>query len=549
MRRIVSDAGAPQGARRGRRGPSAVAAGTTPSPESEAEPRPPAQVVVIAGRPNAGKSTLFNRLLGRRHAIVHPTPGITRDENRVWLDVGGRSIELVDTGGIEEHASGRGLAERVQQKSLDALARADAIIYLLDGQAGLSPADASVARHIRQLGIPTVFAVNKIDRPSHETRLLDFAELGEAELVPVSAAHGGGVGELLERVVAGLPGPPEGRVSAPLDDPGGPGLTGDVPAESADDGAGAGHPADDADLERPPRIALIGRPNVGKSSLLNRLAGHERALVDATPGTTRDPVDIELERAGRHYVVVDTAGLRRPSRIAEEVESFAAQASLRAIARADVVVLVIDATEGVTDQDLRLADLVWRRGRGLVVAVNKIDLAPDLTTDQCHATIAARLPLWPPVALVRLSALSGTGMRSLFAAIDQVVAAYRRRFATARLNALLAAAVAVHDPPLAHGRAVKLFYATQTGVAPPAIAVFASHAESIPASYRRYLTNSLRSSLELVGVPLRLVFRSRRREERPRRRARPSPVKAPTRGDRPAGSVARTPRRLRDRPR
>lgn len=468
-----------------------------------------AVVVAIAGRPNAGKSTLFNRLLRRRKAIVHDTPGVTRDENRGVVERGGRRWEIVDTGGVEEHAEPGALAARVHERSLATLARADQIIYLLDGQAGLSPADVAVARRIRALGVPAIFAVNKIDRPTHDERLLDFLELGEADLVPLSAAHGRGIEELWERLEANAP-----PVTEPADadeiEPVG-------PPPGAEEASEAPEAVEEA--TGPARIALVGRPNVGKSSLLNRLVGFERSLVDPTPGTTRDAVDVTIEHGGKTYVVVDTAGLRRPSRIDETIESFAAQASLRAMLRSEVAVLVLDAKVGVTDQDLRLADLAWRRGRGLVVAVNKADLAPELSIEQCHETIAKRLPQWPPLPVVRLSALEGTGMRALLAAVDTVVASYRRRVATARLNEILRAAVEAHPPPSEQGRPVKLLYATQASHSPPHVVIFGTQRGPLPAAYLRYLAHRIRDELSLIGVPLRISVRRRegRHEKRPPR--------------------------------
>jgi len=459
--------------------------------------------IAIAGRPNAGKSTLFNRLLRRQKAIVHDSPGVTRDENRGFVTRDGRRFEIVDTGGIEEQAESGQLAGRVHARSLDTIARADQIVYVLDGRAGLSPADVAVARRIRALGIPAIFAVNKIDRPNQDGRLIDFLELGEGDLVALSAAHGLGVDELWRRIEGRWPEP---AAAEPETDAYG------APDGEEEPGEDAAAEAEDA---APARIALVGRPNVGKSSLLNRLVGYERSLVDATPGTTRDAVDVTIEHAGRRYVVVDTAGLRRPSRIAETIESFAAGASLRALTRSEVAILVLDAKVGVTDQDLRLADLAWRRGRGLIVAVNKADLAPELATQQCHDTIAERLPQWPPLPVLRLSAKEGTGVRGLFAAVDQVVASFRRRVPTARLNDAVRAAIEAHPPPTEQGRVVKIFYATQASAQPPHVVLFGSQNQQLPTAYVRYLTHRLRDDFSLVGVPLKLTVRRRegRREE------------------------------------
>ena len=490
-------------------------------------------VIAIAGRPNAGKSTLFNRLLRRQKAIVHDSPGVTRDENRAVLEREGRRYEIVDTGGIEEQSEAGLLAARVHTRSLATIGRADQIVYVLDGRAGLSPADVAVAARIRALGVPAIFAVNKIDRGNQEGRLIDFLELGDSDLVAVSAAHGLGIEELWTRIDESWPPPaPAGgdEVAAALD------------GAAAEDAATRAPSRPVPDSGEPARIALVGRPNVGKSSLLNRLVGFERSLVDATPGTTRDSIDVEIEHAGKRYVVVDTAGLRRPSRIAETIESYAASASLRALTRAEVTILVLDAKIGVTDQDLRLADLAWRRGRGLIIAVNKADLAPNLATEQCHETIAKRLPQWPPLPVLRLSALEGTGMRGLFAAIDTVIASYRRRVPTARLNDVLRAAIEAHPPPSERGRVVKIYYATQASASPPHVVLFGSQQTELPTAYVRYLTHRLREEFALVGIPLKITARQRagRHEE-------PIPSAAPARPR--SGAKPRTGPKAKPKPR
>jgi GTP-binding protein len=439
-------------------------------------------VAAISGRPNAGKSTLFNRLLRRRQAIVHDTPGVTRDENRAELERDGRRIELVDTGGIEEMAEGA-LGERVQRRTYEVLGDVDVIVHLLDGQGGVSPADHEVARRLRAIGKPVVFAVNKIDQARHESRLLDFASLGAEDLVPVSAAHGRGLGELWERVV----------------ELGGPGAEVEEEAEDEEGRVPSG----------PPRVALIGRPNVGKSSLLNQFVGYDRAIVDSVPGTTRDSLDVRIERGGQSWILVDTAGLRRPSKIVEDIEGYAAGSSLRALAASEVAVLVLDATVGVTDQDMRLADLAWRRGRGLVVAVNKMDLAPKLASQQCHDEIANRLPQWPPLPLVQVSAMEGTGLRNLLRAVDIVSEGYRRRIPTPRLNELVQAALEEQPPPMVRHRPVKVRYAAQVRRAPQEIALFVNRRDAFAESYQRYLRHRLREEFGLVGVPLQLHLRAR----------------------------------------
>lgn len=450
-------------------------------------------VVAITGRPNAGKSTLFNRLLGTRKALVHDSPGVTRDENRARIERGGVGIELVDTGGIEEQAARDRIGERVDRRTLTVLGGADVIVHLLDGQGGANPADQAVAKRLRALGKPVVFAVNKIDLASHESRLAEFAALGADDLVGVSAAHGRGLADLWDRVLAVAPERAASDASG---------------SESESDGDAAAEGTEPAEPTGPPRIALVGRPNVGKSSLLNRLVGYERAIVDATPGTTRDALDVTVQRGDRSYVVVDTAGLRRPSRITEDLEGHAARSSLNALARAEVAVLVLDATQGVTDQDLRLADLAWRRGRGLIVAVNKIDLAPKLAAEQCGDEIARRLPQWPPLPVVRVSALEATGLRTLFRSIDVVVEGHRRRITTHRLNEVVRAAAETQPPPQVRHRPVKIRFAAQVKRGPQEIALFVSREGALPESYRRYLVHALREAFELVGVPLRLHVRT-----------------------------------------
>lgn len=463
------------------------------------EPRP--LVVAISGRPNAGKSTLFNRLLKRRKAIVHDSPGVTRDENRAAVERDGRRIELVDTGGIEEDPLSEGLGERVHDRTYSVLGRADVIVHLMDGQGGLSPADEAVARRLRTLGKPVIFAVNKIDQAKHEPRLAEFMALGVDDLIGVSAAHGRGLGELWDLVA---------EIGADI-----------VPMERSEPLAQNDSDVDEESEKNhrtepsgPPRVALIGRPNVGKSSLLNRLVGYERAIVDSTPGTTRDALDVEIEVEGTKYLVVDTAGLRRPSKIIEDIEGFAASSSLRALARTEVAVLVLDATIGVTDQDMRLADLAWRRGRGLVIAVNKVDLAPNLAAEQCHDEIAARLPQWPPLPLVRVSALEGTGMKRFYEALDIVVSGYRRRIATPRLNEIVHDAVEAQPPPLVRNKSVKVRYCAQVRRAPQEITLFVNRGGELAESYQRYLRHILREQFDLVGVPLTLKVRADRKSDR-----------------------------------
>ena len=440
-------------------------------------------VVAIAGRPNAGKSTLFNRLLGRRHAIVHETAGVTRDENRAFFEREGHDYEMVDTGGIEQGGIDGSLGKRVEARSLEVLREADVVIYLVDGAAGVAPADREVADKIRQLGLPVILGVNKVDGGGHSPRVWDFAELGMDRVIGMSAAHGRGIHELWEAI------------------------------EEIFTEAGLGQDADDEEAagERLPQVALIGRPNVGKSSLLNHLAGFERSLVDNVAGTTRDAIDTVVTVDDRSYRFVDTAGLRRKARIDEDIEGYAASASVRALVRGKVGILLLDAEEGVKDQDLRLADLAWRKGRGLVIAVNKMDLTPRLSAEQCHEQIANLLPQWPPVPLVQISAKTGRGIPTLIRALNQVLDAFEKRLGTSDLNRLVETAVDDNPPPLsARKRPMRILYATQARTSPPEVALFTSGSEELPESWQRFLVHRLREAAGWVGVPVRLRIRTKK---------------------------------------
>ena len=440
-------------------------------------------VVAIAGRPNAGKSTLFNRLLGRRHAIVHETAGVTRDENRAFFEREGHDFEMVDTGGIEQGGVDGSLGKRVEVRSLAVLAEADVIIYLVDGAAGVAPADREVAGKIRQLGVPVVLGVNKVDGGGHSARVWDLAELGMDRLIGMSSAHGRGIHELWEAIE-------------------------EIFTEA---GFGAEDEDDESNKDGIPQVALIGRPNVGKSSLLNYLAGFERSLVDSIAGTTRDAIDTVVTIDEHSYRFVDTAGLRRKARIDEDIEGYAASASIRALVRGRVGILLLDAEQGVTDQDLRLADLAWRKGRGLVIAVNKIDLTPQLSVDQCHEQIANLLPQWPPLPLVQISAKTGQGVPTLIKAVDQVLEAFDRRLGTSDLNRLVQTAVDDNPPPLsARKRPMRILYATQARTSPPEIALFTSGSEELPQNWQRFLVHRLREAAGWVGVPLRLRVRTKK---------------------------------------
>ncbi len=436
--------------------------------------------VAIVGRPNAGKSTLFNRLLRRRKALVDPTPGVTRDPNRAVVGWDGHAVTLIDTGGFEAEGGG-GLERAVSDRTIAEAAEADLVVYVLDGKAGLSAADAAAVRKLRRMRAPILFVVNKLDSPARQATAGEFHRLGAGELLPVSAEHGHGIGALVDAIVARVP----------------------QAAAAAEPGA--------------IRVGIVGRPNVGKSSLVNRLLGYPRALVDASAGTTRDAVDTLLEVGGTRYLLVDTAGIRRRAKIVDRLEKSSAAIALDALGRADVAVVVIDAAEGGTTQDLRLATLAWEEGRALVVVANKWDLraAEDegrqtLSRNGFAADLRRRFPSLAATPIVVVSALTGRGIASVLPAVRRVAAMHAAEIKTARLNDVLGAAVRAQEPPLIGGRRPRIYYATQVGRRPPEIAIFTNMPSAIHPSYVRYLEKQIAEAFHLEGTPIRLRFRPRR---------------------------------------
>ena len=455
-------------------------------------------VVAIVGRPNAGKSTFFNRLSHNRKAVVHATPGVTRDRNFVRATWRGRPFVLVDTGGIDPTETA-GVVGRVQHQTQLAIDEADALIFLFDGREGLNPADTQAVDLLRRSRKPVLFAVNKIDSQKHAALVSDFFSLGIAPLYPISAAHGLGIGDLLDRLTQGWE----------RDTP---------PPEQA---AAAKVKRDDLVMRKRSRstllpVAIIGRPNVGKSSLLNRLVGFERSIVDATPGTTRDAVDSLIDWHGRSIRLVDTAGVRRRPRIHEQIEQSSVLIALRAIERAEVCLLVIDAEQGLTDQDARLIHYAWDRGRAVALVVNKWDLAPPdrknpaRYEDGLRRQFAVTLPL--PVVFV--SALTGTRVTSLLPLIERVSEAHATQLPTVQLNRCLKEWTERTPPPGYRGKTPRFFYITQVSAKPPVIAIYTSAPQAIPRDYARYLENQLRARFALTGTPVRLSFRTRRKERK-----------------------------------
>jgi len=515
-------------------------------------------VVAIVGRPNVGKSTLFNRVLGSRTAIVEDRARTTRDRLYGDTEWNGRRFVLVDTGGLELDPNDP-IEARVQEQARLAIAEADVIVFVVDAVTGMTPADSEAAEVLRRAFAPVLVAVNKADNEKRELDGMEFYALGWEETYAISASHGRGTGDLLDAIVWALP--PEtpqelarkareaeaeawsDEVAAGRLEP----FVVDQPEEGdaaeGDDGAEIDGSADatetarwdaaiaaEADTE-PAAIAFVGRPNVGKSSLVNALLGEERAIVSDIPGTTRDAIDTRLAWGRSEIVLIDTAGIRRRGKVASgpAAERYSTLRALSALSRADVAVLVIDAVEGLTAQDAHVAGYAVEEGKGLVIAVNKWDLVAektDKTFDQYIEWIRNEVPFLDFAPIVSISAKTGQRVgRVLEAAVD-IWAERRRRISTGELNRVLLAATERTPPPPVRGRRPKLFYATQAAIAPPTFVFFASDASLVHFSYRRYLENRLRETFGFDGTPIRMVFRDRASVKLPRRKkSRSAPVK------------------------
>ncbi len=494
-------------------------------------------VVAIVGRPNVGKSSLFNRILGRTKALVQDIPGVTRDRNYAVAEYGDQSYILVDTGGFAPAggapAAPTALAGVGRWAAAAAVEEADVIVVLLDGQEGMNPADAELVERVRRSHKPTVFAINKIDHPRHVERTYEFYELGIEDAIPVSAAHGLGVHELMEAVVDHLPETAadpdvpqpwagegkrrrhrrrrrdsgklgDGMAGEPTTGP--PGWREDAPGEPQGEGTGGGEGDPDAHFTL--RVAVLGRPNVGKSTLVNRLLGYERCLVSDVAGTTRDSTDTFVELEDMPLILIDTAGIRRRARVSERVERMTVRRALKMVEAAHVVLLMVDANEGVTDQEARLGELARDRGRALVLLANKWDLNRG-TLREFRDQVTRKLPHLSFAPVLPVSALNGHGLDRLAPTLRSVAEAHRLRVETSQLNRWLQACLDDLAPPLHHHHQVRLYYATQAGIRPPRVVIFSNTPDAVPEAYERFLVKRLRASFPLEGTPVLIHFRKR----------------------------------------
>ncbi len=434
-------------------------------------------VVVIAGRPNVGKSTLFNRLAGRRAAIVADTPGVTRDNKEAEAMLRGRLVQLVDTAGLEE-AAPESLAGRMREGASHAVRDADLVLFVIDARAGLTPIDRHFAQWLRRQDKPVMLVANKAEGRMATSSIFDAYELGLGDPIGVSAEHGEGIADLMSEIAARLPPEPEEE-------------------DEAQDG-------------RPLKLAIVGRPNAGKSTLLNRLVGEDRMLVGPEPGITRDAIaSILTAEDGSRIEIVDTAGLRRPARIEAELEKMSVGSAINALKMAEVVILAIDATEGINDQDLRIAQLIEREGRACVLVLNKWDAVVDrnATRKAISDRLETSLNQMKGIPVVTLSALTGAGVERLLPTVLRAAEIWNKRVTTGELNRWFEHALEKHPPPLVEGRRLKLRYMTQAKARPPTFLAFGTRAERIPEDYSRYLVNGLREAFDMPGTPIRLQLR------------------------------------------
>jgi len=434
--------------------------------------------VAIIGRPNVGKSTLFNRLIGRRLALVDDRPGVTRDRREGEARIGDLHFIAIDTAGLDD-AAPETLAGRMRAQTEEAARSADVSLFVIDARAGVTPLDSHFAEILRAMGRPVILVANKAESRAGDAGLLEAYSLGLGDPVAISAEHGQGMGELQDAIIAAAP----------------------------DEGAGDGEGGDDP--SKPMLVAIVGRPNAGKSTLVNRLIGEERMLTGPEAGITRDAISVDWTWHDRHFRLVDTAGMRKKARIDEKLEKLAVGDTLRAIRFAEVVVLVLDATMPFEKQDLQIASLVESEGRAIVIALDKWDLVDDRQKlfGKLRKDADRLLPQMRGVILVPVSGLTGEGLDKLMEAVTRAHAIWNRRLPTAKLNRWLSVMIERHPPPAVSGRSIKLRYLTQTKARPPTFVAFCSRPEALPDAYKRYLVNALRDDFDLPGAPLRLMLR------------------------------------------
>ncbi len=438
-------------------------------------------VVAIVGRPNVGKSTLFNRIAGGLVAIVENTPGVTRDRlyrDAGWLD---RKFALIDTGGIEFQDAGTPIAAQMRRQAEIAMEDADLIIFVVDAQLPSTPDDDLIARTLRRSGKPVILAANKVENFAQmESQLYDFLSLGLGEAIPISAVHGLNIGDLLDMVIAKLP--------------------------------------ENSEEEYDPdviRIAVVGRPNVGKSSLVNTMLGKNRVIVSNIPGTTRDAIDTPFEQDGKHYILIDTAGMRRKARVDKLTEQYSVVRALRAVDRSDVILMLLDAVEGVTEQDKKIAGYVHEAGKAIILVVNKWDLInkDEKTINKFEKTIREELGFMQYAPTMFISALTGQRVTKIIELVDFVAEQNSARITTATLNTLLREWIHLNPPPSDKGRQLKIRYLTQVGVKPPTFVFFVNDAELMHFSYKRYLENQMRKHFGFEGTPIRIIIRQKEEEK------------------------------------
>ncbi len=445
--------------------------------------------IVIVGRPNVGKSTLFNRIARQRRALTHDMPGMTRDRLTAVVELDdSRRFELTDTGGLEYGDTPMSAyADEIRAQATHALEEADFILFVVDGSVGVMPEDRDIAQQLRRESHKTLLLVNKVDRKDAAENVNEFYELGMERMLAISAEHGGeGIDDLITAIEEIVP----------------------------EDSRG-----EEDDENAPVRVAIIGRPNVGKSSLLNRLTNEDRAVVSPISGTTRDAIDSEIERDGRRYILIDTAGIRRRGKTTEEAEKLAVISARKAIERCEIALVMIDAIDGITGQDATVAGYAEDAGKGALILVNKWDAAEHAQDDskkfEEHVRFMMKFLAYAPIEFI--SAKSGRRVEKIFPVIDQIAAGYRKRFRTSELNNILEQAIKQHHPPAVKGKARRFYYATQLKTQPPTIALFSNTDDSTHFSYRRYLENQFREALGLVGSPVHFVVRARKGMKRTNR--------------------------------